>query len=42
MKTKKTNALADQIKIHNEHSKSITKIDKYKNLNSTPTTEHKT
>ena len=31
-----------QIKIHNEHLKNITKIDKYKKLNSTSTREHKT
>ena len=31
-----------QIKIHNEHLKNITKIDKYKKLSSTSTTEHKT
>ena len=29
-----------QIKIHNKHLKNITKIDKYKKLNNTSTTEH--
>ena len=31
-----------QIKIHNKHLKSITRIGKYKKLNSTSTTEQKT
>ena len=40
--TDKKKQILSQIKIHNEHLKNITKFDKYKKLNHTSTTEHKT
>ena len=40
-KTDKNTQIHSQIKIHNEHLKNITKIDKCTKLNSTFTAEHK-
>ena len=38
----KNKQIHSQIKIHNKYLKSITKIDKYKKLDSTSTTEYTT